>query len=197
MKFASPNNVDEQHREGVNMAKDLTGFRIAKVDIQAISSGTEKSQEMDFNFARGEGIAIYSVEFMMHSNEVASNTFADQNSNVSLHVENDSLEVTMEDIAVDGFTQDDSEIIAEANWGSMAQDEAATRGGSAGAMGWLSKHSWDYLQILGSPLVIAINPTLFVDFVGTGTADKVRLTMWYKYVELNDREVRDAFFRRR
>lgn len=179
------------------MAKELTGIRIAKVDIQAISSGTEKQQEMDFNLARGEGIAIYSVEYMVHQNEVATATFDDSNCNMSLHIENDTLELTMEDIALDAFTTDDSEVIAEANWGVIAQEEAATRGGSAAAMGWMSKNSWNYLQILGSPLVIAINPTLFVDFVGISVANKVRMTMWYKYVELNDKEIRDAFFRRR
>lgn len=181
------------------MAKELTGFRIAHADIIDISSGTPQVQEMDFNFARGEGIAIYSVEFKLKFSEIASTAFEDGIVNMSLHVENDTLETTFIDIAADGFTTDDSEIIAEGVWGSIGQDEAATRGGSAAAMGWLSKNSWDYLQILGAPLVIAINPTFRVENFGVFAfqADDHRCTMWYKYVELTDREVRDAFFRRR
>lgn len=180
------------------MARELTGIRVAKADLIDVSSGTPEQIELDFNFARGEGIAIYSIEFMVAINEVATSTFADANTNLSVHVENDTLEATFADVAADGFTTEDSEIIAEANFGYAVQDEAATRGGSAAAMGWLSPNQFNYLQKIGTPLVIAINPTFRVDNVGaTGNTDDHRLTMWYKYVELTDREVRDAFFRRR
>lgn len=180
------------------MAKDLTGFRVAHADLIDFSSGTRQSQELDFNFARGEGIAIYSISFLITVNEIGIAGGTDNNFDMTVHVENDTLEVTMHEVPADGFTQDDSEIIAEASWGSYLQDEAATTGGSAATIGWLSRNHFDYLQMIGSPLVIAINPTLSGRGVGTTfLVDDLRMTMWYKYVELSDKEIRDAFFRRR
>ena len=180
------------------MAKELTGFRVAHADLIDVGSGVPESIELDFNFARGEGIAIYNVNFLVGVNEAATSVMLDGNATLSLHVENDALEASFINVAADGFTTDDSEIIAEATIGMIAQDEAATRGGSAAAIAWLSKHDFNFMQMLGSPLVIAINPTFQIDNIGaTINIDDGRCTIWYKYVELSDREVRDAFFRRR
>lgn len=181
------------------MAKDLTGFRIAHADLLSVATGaTGEEQEMDFDFARGEGMAIYSVEFKCEINAVANTAFADLTASFTLHVENDTLETTMVDVPADGFTTDDSEIIAEGIFGGITQAEAATRGGSAAALAWFGPNKWDYLNMLGSPLIIAINPTFRVGLVGaTLVLAVVRCTIWYKYVELSDRDIRDAFFRRR
>lgn len=179
------------------MAKDLTGFRVAKIDLSNVDDTPEVSQELDFDFGVREGVAIYSVEFIVLPTHTEGSSMQEFSVNASLHVENDALEDTLDDAPTTGFTTRDSEIIAETEMRTILQDEAATRGGSAAALAFVGPHRWNYLQSLGTPLVIALNPTLRAVSNSASLIVDIRCTIWYKYVELSRSDIVEAFFRRR
>lgn len=179
------------------MPKEITGFRVAKIDLANVDDTPEVSQEIDFDFGAREGVALYVAEFIVLPTHTESSTFQEFSVNASLHVENDALEDTLDDAPATGVTNLDSEIIAELEMRTITQDEAATRGGSAAAMGFVSPHRWDYMQMLGGPLLIATNPTLRAVSNSSSLIVDIRLTLWFKYVELSNSDIVSSFFRRR
>lgn len=178
------------------MARDISGLRIAKIHIDRAGNTTEESQEADFDLARGEGIALHRVEFAVEPVVTADDDHDTRLGYVSLHAENDALEATFDELSGESFEQD-SEIIAESGIVCVNQDEAATRGGSAATYMWLGPNFWNYREISGRPLVIAINPTFRAQVNDAGLVMDALCTIYYNYVELNDAEVREAFFRMR
>lgn len=178
------------------MAKDLTGLRVCKVHIDRAGNTTEESQEVDFDFGRGEGIALYRVEFALEPVVTADDDHDSRFGFVSLHAENDALEQTFDEISGEAV-EIDSEIIAEATIVCLNQDEAATRGGSAAAYTWMSPNFWNFMEIHGRPIILATNPTFRAQVSDAGLVMDGLCTMYYKYVELSNAEIRDAFFRAR
>lgn len=178
------------------MGKDITGLRVAKVHIDRAGNTTEESQEVDFDFGRGEGIALYRVEFAVEPVVTADDDHDSRFGFVSLHAENDALEQTFDEISGENVELD-SEIICESAIIALNQDEAATRGGSAAAYMWLAPNFWNFMEIAGKPLVLATNPTFRAQVSDAGLVMDSYCTMYYKYVELTNAEIRDAFFRGR
>ena len=178
------------------MAKDLTGVRVAKAFINNTTT-TVSELELDFDLSRGEGIAIYRIQLEMVISQVGfSSVFDSHGANFSVHAENDNLEDVQDLLTADQF-QNDSEIIFEAACTAWGQDEAATRGGSAAGLLWGSPTHINFLEVAGTPLVLAANPTVRVITSDAELLVSGNFTFYYKYVELSAAEIREAFFRSR
>lgn len=178
------------------MAKDLTGLRVAKAFLNNTTT-TVSELEADFDLSRGEGIAIYRIQLEMIASAVAfSSTFDSHAAHFSVHAENDNLESVQDLLTADQF-QNDSEIIFESGLTAWAQVEAATRGGSAAGMLWSAPNYINYVEVAGKPLILAANPTVRAITTDAELLVSGNFTFYYKYVELTDAEVREAFFRSR
>lgn len=192
----SAKTSESQQLGGGILARELTGLRVAKAFLNNTTS-TESTLECDFDLTRGEGIAIYRIQMEMSiSDVVADNSFQSHAAHFSVHVENDNLETVQEGLTADSF-QNDSEIIFETGVNVWVAEEAATRGGSAVALHWMGPDHINFIEVQGKPLVIAINPTVRAITTDAEMLISGNFTYYYKYVELTDREVRDAFFRSR
>lgn len=178
------------------MGKEITGLRVAKIHIDRAGNTTEESQEADFDMTRGEGVALYRVEFAVEPTMVETTSFLEHFGYVSLHAENDSLEGTFDELSGESFNND-SEILCESAIRVVSQDEAATRGGSADSIGWLGPNYWNFMEIMGKPVVLATNPTFRAQVNDAALVMDALCTIYYKYTELSTAEIRDAFFRSR
>jgi len=178
------------------MARELTGARVAKAFIQNTTT-TESTLECDFDLTRGEAIAIERIEVNIHASDVLdTNAVESHDALLTVHAENDALEVQQDALTADRFIND-SEVIFEATLMAWMQEEAATRGGSGFSLMWGSPNFINYREVLGSPLVLAVNPTVRMITSDANLLLVGNFTFWYKYVELSDKEIREAFFRSR
>ncbi len=176
------------------MAKDITGFRVAHADVDSVANA-ENTIECDFDLARGEAIALYRLEFKIAPQLTETTTLIEGLTYMSVHIEADNLEDNAFDQQAAEAFDPDSEILAESVHTYVGLEGAAGEGGVSGF--WGGPVSWNYLQMFGSPLVIATNPTLRAITNAATVISDVRATFYYKYVELSDAEIREAFFRQR
>ncbi len=178
------------------MARELTGARVAKAFLQN-TTATESTLECDFDLTRGEAIAIDRIEVNVHISDVwDTNVLESHDALLTVHAENDALEVQQDALTADRFIND-SEVIFETTMMAWGQEEATTRGGTGFSLMWGGPNFINYREALGTPLVLAINPTVSMITSDANLLIVGNFTFWYKYVELSDKEIREAFFRSR
>lgn len=179
------------------MAKALTPIRVARSRRTSVTNVVE-TQEINFALGLKQGIELYSAEFgMMEFVDTPSSGFDTNFGIMELHARIGALEG-----GIDSFPADDtilnSSILAQAVIQQVTQDEAATRGGSAAALNWVSPKSWNYVQITGSPILLATNLTFrAITKQATVVMNGAQVSLWYRYVELSEKELAQQFALRR
>lgn len=178
------------------MPKGLTDVRIARIS-RASFQNTEETSEVDFQLGLNQGVEIEAVEFGIGQAVVVPTTgFNAHQVTLSLHRETGALE-----LAADGLLDNlelDSEIIAQAVLQILDQDEAATRGGSAASMAWLSPNSWKFRDIMGKPLLLAHNLTFRgITSAAALTINGAFASIYYRYVSLSATELAKLIISRR
>lgn len=175
------------------MATALSPIRIARARRTSVTNSAE-TMELDFNLALLQGLEIYAAECAaLEVIDTPSTAFDTNWMTTSLHAETGALEG-----AIDSFPADNtifnSEIIAEATLEIITQDEAATRGGSAASLAWVGPNQWNFIQLIGKPLLIARNITMRAITKGSGTVvNGLQWSIYYRYVQLNISEAADLF----
>lgn len=179
------------------MARPLSPIRIARARRTGFAD-TAETQEIDFNLGLRQGIEIHAVEFGF-AQVVPTLSTTDQTlvAFLSLHAETGALEGALDSFPADNFILN-SEIIAQAALQILGQDEAATRGGSAAAIGWLTPNRYEFSRMIGQPLIVATNLT----FRGVTSSSNLTVTgghvaIYHRYVELTDQELAAQFVLRR
>lgn len=179
------------------MPTALSPIRICRARRTNVTNVAE-TMEIDFNLALLEGIEIYACEAaMLELVDTAASAFDTNWTTTSLHAETGALEGAIDAFPADNFILN-SEIIAEATIQQVAQDEAATRGGSASSLIWLGPNQWNFMQLIGKPLLLAGNLTMRA--IGKDAAMNalgLQWTIYYRYVKLNKSEASDLFLLRR
>ena len=179
------------------MVKALTPIRIARSRRTSFTS-TEETQEIDFSLGIRQGIELYAAEFgALEFISIPTSSFDTDWALMELHARIGALEG-----GLDSFPGDDtilnSSIIAAAVWQQADQDEAATRGGSAAAANWNTQNSWNYVQLMGGPMLLATNLTFRCITKGTDlVVNGGQVTLYYRYVSLSDKELGEQFALRR
>jgi len=179
------------------MVRALSTVRIARSRRTSFTN-VEETQEIDFSLGLRQGIELYAAEFgALEFIDTALATYNTRWALMELHARVGALEG-----GYDSFPADDtilnSSIIAAAVHQAMTQDEAATTGGSAAAMGWLAGPSWNFVELLGGPMLLATNLT----FRGITKSSSMvvnggQVTLYYRYVSLTDAELANQFALRR
>lgn len=179
------------------MPTALSPIRICRARRTNVVNVAE-TMEIDFNLALLEGIEIYACELAALEFIDAAGTGFDINwVTSSLHAETGALEGAIDAFPADNFILN-SEIIAEATFEIINQDEAATRGGSAAAMQWSGPNQWNFIQLIGKPLLLATNLTMRAISKSAGmSANGLQWTIYYRYVRLTKSEAGDLFILRR
>jgi len=161
---------------------------------------TAETQELDFNLGVRQGVEIFAAEFGIR-NVVpvpGDDAIVITNAHMSLHIETGALEGGIESFPADE-TILNSEIIAE----TTLQVQAFTSSVPAASpdvfnMIWLQPLSWNYIQLLGKPLIIAQNATFRgVTSASTLTVNGGQITIMYRYIELTKEELGEQFILRR
>jgi len=181
------------------MAKVLSALRIARAR-RTSTQNVEETQEIDFSLGLKQGIEIFAVEFgyrqiiPVPGNDAIVTFQVHQ----SLHAETGGLEG-----AIDAFPADDfilnSEIIAE----TTLQVSAFTSSVPATSpdvfnMTHLQPLAWNFIELTGAPLLLAINPTYrVITNLSTLTVNGSQVTIFYRYVELTVSELASQFSLRR
>lgn len=173
------------------MPRILSGIRVARARRDAMATA-EETDEIDFNLSLNMGIEILCVSFAV---ENAIPTGADPNNAqevaLSLHAETGALEDNIVEGPVDTHVTN-SEILCEAVFGQIAYDNATQ---AAFTSGWHSAHTFPFAEWFGRGIVLATNPTFNVE--STGTFNGLLCTIWYRYVQLSDAELIQAYALRR
>lgn len=181
------------------MAKDLSPIRIARARRTSFQN-TEESAELDFNLGLRQGIKIHAIEFGIRNIILVpvDDAIDHESAHMSLHAETGALEG-----AIDSFPSDDlilnSEIIAE----TTIQVDGFTSSVPSTSPDifvptWLQPKAWNFHQLVGSPLVLAQNPTFRgVTSSSLLTVNGGQVTIYYQYVELTDTELASQFILRR
>lgn len=181
------------------MARIISPVRIARVNALSFQV-TRESVELDFQLALGQGVRLLSAEFGIGEIVVvpAASAFVTESVHSSLHLEIGALEQDAANFAADAQLLN-SEIIADATVLVTQQDEAATRGGSAISVTWLTEKRWNYRELVGPDgFLIAQNITAtFVGSAATITTNRAWWKIFYQYVELTQSELLSAFILRR
>lgn len=179
------------------MATPLSPIRIARARRTSVTNAAE-TMEIDFNMALLEGIEVYAAECaVLELVDTAAVTIDTNWMTTSLHAETGALEGALDSFPADN-TILNSEIIAEATLEIITQDEAATRGGSSAALAWVGPNQWNFVQLIGRPLLLATNLTMRGVTKGAATvANGLQWTIYYRYVRLSKSEASDLFLLRR
>ena len=175
------------------MSIPRSSYRRLVAQRQAVTGGTQETQEINFNLSWGEGIEIASVRF---GTRLASNvlTTARVQSHIEfgLHAETGSLESVL------GPNDDfelNSEIVASAILLVDSNDNAL---GEQSNYLWAPGPDTNFLAELGEPLLLASNPTFSVDATTSNTSVSAALMWcWYRYVQLTGTELLRLFALRR
>ncbi len=178
------------------MAKALSPIRLATINRAAVTNSVETA-ELDFQLAVRQGVLIHVVEVAI-GNPIVSNTtvYSQEAWYASLHIETGTLETAM-DALVDGERLN-SELIAVFGATYHVQNEAATRGGSAGGGVWNTPRRYNYGQMFGKALLVAQNVTArFFTRNSTLVVNDIQMRIWYQFVELTDAELASQFVLRR
>jgi len=179
------------------MPTALSPIRIARARRTSVVNAAE-TMEIGFNLALLEGIEIYACECaVLELIDTAASAFDTNWMTTSLHAETGALEGALDSFPADN-TILNSEIIAEATLEIITQDEAATRGGSAATLAWTGPNQWNFVQLIGKPLLLASNITMRAITKGAATvANGLQWTIYYRYVRLTKSEAGDLFILRR
>ncbi len=179
------------------MPTALSPIRICRARRTSVTNAAE-TMEIDFNMALLEGIEIYAAECAaLEVVDTVATAFDTNWVTTSLHAETGALEGALDAFPADNFILN-SEIIAEATIEILTQAEAATRGGSAAALTWVGPNQWNFVQLIGKPLLLATNITMRAITKGAATvANGLQWTIYYRYVRLSKSEASDLFLLRR
>jgi len=179
------------------MPTALSPIRICRARRTSVTNSAE-TMEIDFNLALLEGIEIYACEAAALEYVDSPGTgFAGGWATTSLHAETGALEGAIDAFPADNFILN-SEIIAEATVQVLAQDEAATRGGSAAALLWVGPNQWNFITLIGKPLLLATNLTMrAITKESQSVINGLQWTIYYRYVKLTKSEAGDLFILRR
>jgi len=172
--------------------------RVARANRQSVGTSAE-THEFDFGLTADLAIAILCIEFVVNPTLTPSATFRSLNVTMGVHIETGGLEDSFDGDSnpTEGQTNLDSEVIAEASYYVTGIDDVATefRAGAGGS--WSTAPRWDYLQMLGSALLVAINPTFRVRTNNAVLVANVECAIWYQYVRLSQAELGGILARRR
>lgn len=174
------------------MAKALTPVRVARVSRESFQNTAEEA-EVDFQLAHRQGVLIHAAEFAIGDVRFVPGSDPDEeDAFLSLHAETGELERTF-----DAFTDAlvlNSEIIAE----TALHVSGHSAAGGVINYTWLGQRSWNYNQLLGSPLLLATNVTFRGVTTGSAlTVNSASVRIMYQYVELTDQELANQFILRR
>lgn len=175
------------------MSSPRSSWRSAIAMRGSVAGGTPESQEMNFAMGFGEGIEIAYLEFGARLVAITLTTSRIQeHAEFSLHAETGSLE---DPLGPNDGVELNSEVIASAILMVEANDSAL---GELSNYTWMTGPRFDYLQMLGAPMLLASNPTFRVDALSSLTnVSAAFVRMWYRYVELTDNELLRLFALRR
>lgn len=173
------------------MATPLTGWRDARAVRLAVAGGVE-TEELDFGLGPRMGIELGAVMFGLWMPVfTAASAMISYAAYLSLHAETG----TLESLIAEGHRLD-TEVLHEAAWLFTAQDEAATRGGSAASHGWSSPPERHYSN--DHKMYLVQNATFRVESSNGNlslTSAFVRVT--YRFVTFTDAEMGFLLARRR
>jgi len=179
------------------MVKALSAIRIARSRLTNVVNVAE-TLEIDFSLGLRQGVQIYAIEFGCLEFIMTPAAAFDQDFGLmEIHARTGALEG-----GLDSFPADDtilnSSILAAAIIGSVIQEEAATRGGSAAAFVWFTEKSWKFKEIIGEPVLVAQNLTFrAVTKDAAASLNGAQATIYYRYVSLTDAELAEQFALRR
>lgn len=160
--------------------------RIARARFSDPQNQTE-TMEIDFNLARNEGVELFAAEFGMQTHVLAGgNPAASSTTTLSLHVETGALEGGLTSFPSDTYILN-SEILAEANWWGTNYDNATQASYSIG--GWTTEHAWNFVELLGNPLILAQNITFRAIASTSAVTVGAFVTLFHRYVDLSDAEL--------
>ncbi len=177
------------------MVRSLSPIRVLRSRRTSFQN-TEEITEIDFALGHEQGVQLYAVEFGYREVILVPTTSPlTAQAHMSLHIETGGLEG-----AIDAFPADDtilnSEIIAETTIQVTSGDTAQVEGTFSHIH--LQPLSWNYLELIGEPILIAQNPTYrVVTSESPLTVNGGQLTIFYRYVELTDKELVEQFALRR
>lgn len=180
------------------MARELTGIRVAKVNVVDLNASSPESVEVDFKLSDEEAVEIISIECNVEM-EVDTATTATEEGTVTatVHLENDNLETVWIDRSSND-TELDSEIIFDKAW-HVATVEETGAGQSLATLQPVTQQMI-YKEMIGDNLVVAFNPTVRGDVSGDLAGNltvNISWTFYFRYVKLSDKEIVDAFRRSR
>ena len=171
------------------MVKALSTVRIARSRRTSFTS-TAETQEIDFSLGLRQGIEIYAVEFGALEIIPTAAAFATEWALMELHARVGALEG-----GLDSFPADDtilnSSIIAAAVYQTTTLD-GTTEG--AASQGWITEKSWKMQDLVGKPYLVATNLTMRGVTKDTSlVVNGGQITIYYRYVELTDKELAEQF----
>lgn len=177
------------------MAKVLSPMRVLRARRDS-NQDTAETMEIDFNLGIEQGVELFSATFSVaQAIAVPGAAPLHLQEYMSLHVETGALEGGIQTFPADELILN-SEIIAEAVLQIITGDTAQVEG--VHTMEWLSPNHWNFLAMLGKPLLLAQNLTFRSDTsASTLTVNGPQLTLWYRYVKLTQAELVDLFTLRR
>lgn len=175
------------------MATALSPIRIARIRRTSVPAVAETA-ELDFALGVDEGVEIYSARLVMEEAiDTPDGVFDTDWAFASLHVETGGLERDLDDEQDENILN--SEVIAQA----CIQKQASTlAGGDMSSYVWVAPPVWDYLAILGQPLLVASNLTArFLTKDANFVMNGVEWVIFYRYVKLTQQELAGLFIQRR
>ena len=171
------------------MSTVISDWRVSRSFIGA--AATEESVELDFNLGTREALEIAGILGTMGPTAaVATGTPTPVLSEQSLHIESGTIEALNSPGAAANQFERDSEVIYQQVLSVIAFD------GTTEAAGALSVTP-SGIVVFAEPFLAPINLTHRVDNEGAVLDVGCTLLIYYRYVELNDRELGFQFARRR
>lgn len=161
------------------MPRDISGLRVARSLVTPIGAAVAQN-ELDFQLAVRQGIAIHAVLGFGQFVPVSSTTWAMFRAHQHLHLETGTVEV-LPDAAGDDEVNVDTEIFWAQWFTALVQDEAATRGGSAGSTNVVPSG----LITFPVPILSARNITHVGETVTTSHSLEATVLIYYHYVEFS------------
>ena len=167
------------------MSTPNSTWRSAIAMLGAVTGATPETVAMQFNLSFGEGLELYSGTFSFRLGVNTLTTARVQSHAIlSLHVETGTLE---DPLGPNDSFELNSEVIASATLIMDTNDNAL---GEQTNYLWASGPKFNYVEELGSPLLIAQNPTFRVDALSSNTALSAgSVKFWYRYVILTQNEL--------
>lgn len=173
------------------MARELTGMRIARSQIDNPGTGSE-NQEIDFNLSTNQGIKVLGVEGMIQSPPVPS-AGSSSGAVQALVTEPGTIDTTFLNPGAAGSDAVESDDLQ--NIFIQYHYFASTPEGTNGGIGTYGEVQPNGLVVFPEPLLIATNLRHFADV--TTTTYNLMVVVYYKYVEFSRDELAFLFARRR